>query len=369
MDSATVTLLIDGLPADSDLIDAYDEIEVECSIEEASAFRARFGITKTEIGDWSILDIDPFRPFTAVSILLQTGSLPPTTLINGYVSEHDIALADDPGVSTLEVSGLDATSLMNVEEKVAAWPNLPDSAIAAEIFAGYELIPIVGATTPRLTDPEGTTIQRGTDIRFLRRLARRNGFDCYVQPQPLTGIDQGFFQSRQLLGLPQAILNVSFGEDTNVSDFRIHYDLTAPAAAQAYGLDADTNQLQPAYAPAGLELPLGLDGTLMRERPAPLLRPADTGLPSAAELQDALQGIVDRSTWAILAEGTVGMDVPILRPGSLVNIRGCGRTHNGSYLVTRVRHLIEPGGYEQRFEARRNAVQMTGTELYVDISP
>ena len=50
-------------------------------------------------------------------------------------------------------------------------------------------------------------------------------------------------------------------------------------------------------------------------------------------------------------------------------MRGCGRVYNGSYLVTRVQHLIEPGGYEQRFEARRNAVQMTGAEFFVEVGP
>lgn len=369
MDSATVTLLIDELPADADVLDALEEIEIETSIEDASVFRIRFGIAKTEIGDWTILESDPFQPFVRVSILLQRGDLPPDTIINGYVCEERVVYADDPGSSTLEVSGLDATSLMNVEEKVVAWPNMPDSLIAISVFSAYELLPLADPTTPRLVEPEGTTIQRGTDIRFLRRLARRNGFDCYVQPDPLVGIDCGHFQPRDLFGLPQAVLNVSFGEQTNVSGFTIRYDLTSPAAAQAVGLDAVTNQLQTALAATSLEVPLGTEGTLTRETPIPMLRPADTGLPGTAELTDALQGIVERSTWSVVAEGTVGMDVPVLRPGGLVNVRGCGRIYNGSYFLTRVRHLIEPGGYEQQFEARRNAVGMTGAELYVDLAP
>ncbi len=83
------------------------------------------------------------------------------------------------------------------------WPNLPDGAIAAAIFAQYPpIVPMVQPTAPTLVEPEGTTIQRGTDLRFLRRLAKRNGFDVYVQPEPLTGIDQGFFRPRQTLGVP-----------------------------------------------------------------------------------------------------------------------------------------------------------------------
>jgi hypothetical protein len=69
-----------------------------------------------------------------------------------------------------------------------------------------------------------------------------------------------------------------------------------------------------------------------------------------------------------MAEGTVGMDVPAMRPGGLVSIRGAGRLYNGSYLLTRVRHTIAQGCvYQQRFEARRNAVSETGAEIYVEV--
>ena len=80
-----------------------------------------------------------------------------------------------------------------------------------------------------------------------------------------------------------------------------------------------------------------------------------------------MQALVDRSSWAVVAEGAVGLDVPVLRPGGIVNIRGLGRLYNGSYYVTRVRHTIAPGRYEQRFEAQRNAVGETGAEIYVAV--
>jgi len=46
-------------------------------------------------------------------------------------------------------------------------------------------------------------------------------------------------------------------------------------------------------------------------------------------------------------------------------VRGLGRLYNGLYLLTRVRHRISDDGYVQSFEARRNAVTMTGAEPYV----
>jgi hypothetical protein len=365
---AGYTLLVAMVPAPPPLVEAVQEIEIETSIDVASVFRIRFGITQTEIGDWSILDLDPFRPFVPVQIRIQRGLGPPEAVINGFVTGHDVSYGAEPGSSTLVVTGMDATFMMNLEEKAMPWPNLPDSAIAAAIFGQHAVVPQVDPSSPVLTEPEGTTVQRGTDIRFLRRLARRNGFDCYVQPEPLTGIDLGYFKARGLVGVPQAVLSFGFGTESNVSDLRVRYEAARATAAVAAGLDVLTKSPQPALAPLALEIPLGIEGTLLRELPPPIVRPADTGLPRTAELQRAIQATVDRSTWSVVAEGTVGLDVPVLRPGGLVSIRGLGRLYNGSYFVTRVRHTIGPGRFEQRFEARRNAVTETGAELYVEVA-
>jgi phage protein D len=257
---------------------------------------------------------------------------------------------------------------MNLQEKVMPWPSMPDHAIAAAIFGQYTLVPRVQPTAPQLVEPEGTTIQRGTDIRFLRRLALRNGFECYVQPEPLTGLDMGFFQPPQLSpGPPQAVLNVSMGPETNVVDFKINYEMAKPTTAVAAALDVATKSIQPALAPAALQLPLGLEGALLRVVPPPIVRPADTGSMRSGELQPLAQAIVDRSSWAVTAEGRVGPDVGILRPGGIVNIRGAGRLFSGSYYLTRVWHVINRDGHAQRFQGRRNAVGLTGAELFVDL--
>jgi phage protein D len=364
---AGYTLLVALAPAPEPLVDAVQQIEVDCSIDEASVLRITFGITATEIGDWSILDLDPFRPLTPLQLRVQRGVAPPEALINAFVTQHDVTYSGGGG-SKLELTAMDATYTMNLAEQATSWPNLPDSAIATAIFGQHTIVPQVDSTTPVLTEPEGTTIQRGTDIRFLRRLAKRNGFDCYVQPEPLSGLDVGHFHRRQLMGMPQAVLSVEMGTETNVSDFSIRYELTRATGALAANLDVLTKTPQPAVAPVALEQPLGIEGTLMRELPPPMARPAHTGLPRAAELQRATQAIVDRSSWAVIAEGTVGLDVPPLRPGGLVSIRGAGRLHNGSYFLTRVHHTIKPGCIEQRFEAARNAVTETGAEVYVEVA-
>lgn len=364
---AAYTLLIAEVPAPAPLVEAVEEITIESTIEEASVLRVRFGITKSVIGEWSILDLDPFRPLLPLSVRIQQGLGPPEAVINGFVTEHHVTYSDDPGGSSLEVTAMDASFMMNLTEKVMPWPNMPDGAIAAAIFGQNALIPEVDPTAPVVVEPEGMTIQRGTDIRFLRRLARRNGFDCYVQPEPLSGLDIGHFGRRQLIGLPQAALSVSFGGDTNVRDFSVRYELAKPTMALAMQLDTTTKTPQPSLAPASLLPPLGLEPTLLRELPPSLVRPTGTGLTHAADLQQAAQATVDRSTWAVVAQGTVGSDVGVLRPGGLVAIRGAGRLYNGNWFITRVRHTISAGRYEQRFEAQRNAVTETGAEIYLEL--
>lgn len=367
MTSVAFTLLIGLAPAPSDIVEAVQEIEIETSTEVASVFRLRLGITQTRTGDWSILQQDLFRPLVPVSIRVQTNPGVPEAIINGYVSGQEVTYSEEPGESALEVTGMDASLLMNLQEKVMPWPNMPDNAIAAAIFGQYAVVPRVQPTSPQLVEPDGTTIQRSTDIRFLRRLAQRNGFECYVQPERLSGVDTGYFQPAELAGLPQAVLSVNMGPETNVTDFKVRYEMLQPTTAVTAGLDVATKAPQPALAPAALQFPLGLEGSLLRVIPPPVVRPADTGLMRTAELQTMAQAVVDRSSFAVVAEGEVGPGVGVLRPGGIVNVRGAGRLYNGSYYVTRVSHTITRDGYLQRFQASRNAVGMTGAELFVEI--
>jgi phage protein D len=362
--SVAWTLQIAFAPAPPTVVETVQEIVVDAAIGEASAFRLKLGLPQTATGDWGVLALDLFRPLVPVTVRVQAGIGLPEAIIAGYVTSQLATYSERPGGTYLSVVGMDATLRMNLQEKVTAWPSMPDSAIAAAIFGQYGLIPSVQPTGPVLVEPEGTTIQRGTDIRFLRRLARRNGFDCYVQPEPLTGLETGHFEPRSLAGVPEAVISVNMGESTNVEEFAVHYDMVRPTGAVAATLDIPTKVPQPALAPVSTEIPLGAEPALTRIVPPPLVRPTGTGLTQTADLQAASQALADRSSWSVVASGRVGPDVGVLRPGGLLNVRGAGRVFNGSYYVTRVQHVIEPGSYVQRFEAERNAVTMTGAELY-----
>src|SRR3982751_2859508 len=117
------------------------------------------------------------------------------------------------------------------------------------------------------------------------RLARRNGFECFVQAEPLTGLDQGYFQPPQLTGMPQAVLNVNMGGETNVLDFQADYDMVQPTSAVGAEIDLMTKAALPALAPVAAQVPQGLEPALSRILPPPSVRIAATGAATAGELQ------------------------------------------------------------------------------------
>lgn len=363
------TVLVAFAPLPPPYLNALKQIEVETSTERAGVFRLHFELSQTDLGDWDVLQVDIFRPLVPIQIRVSLGTGLSTPIINGYVKEAKLNNRTEPGKSTLDVVGMDATgTLMNLHEKLMPWPNLPDSVIATMIYGQYGIIPMVLPTASVRVILETTTIQRTTDVRFLKQIARRNSYESYVQPDPVAGLDMGYFGPPQLLFPPQGVLSVNFGISTNMDNFDVRYDMLQPTTALAVALDDATKAPMPGIAPAALEPPMGLEPALLRIIPPPVVRPAGTDAANPAELMTMSQSIANRSSRCIRGSGEVdGLKFGRpLRPGLPVLVRGAGREHSGLYYVTQVSHTISADSYTQSFEAWRNAVGMTGAEIFID---
>ena len=75
---------------------------------------------------------------------------------------------------------------------------------------------------------------------FFAGLAQRNGFECYVQPQPQTGLDVGYFGPAMNFPDRGSGDQRAHGPETNVSEFQIRYDMARPTTAMWSGLDVKT---------------------------------------------------------------------------------------------------------------------------------
>lgn len=349
---------------------ALASVEIETAIGEASAFRLTFALARGALGDFDATPPDLFRPLTPVRISVALGSPVPQVIVNGYIAQVRFGGSGEPGGASFEVVGMDALgALMAVSEAPATWPNLPDSEVARTIFARHAIAPTgVAPTPPTRTAADATTTQRVNDSRYLRQLADRHGYELFVQPDPFIGLDQGYFRAPAPMQPPQGVLAMDFGAASNLRDFRVDDAMLQPTGVAALSADPRSRAPIPAIAPAATETSMGMEPTLLRILPSPVERIASTDAANPAEVQTRAQARANETSRALTATGDVD-GLKFRRPlqvGRPVLVRGAGRRMSGLYYVTHVTHRISQDGYDQSFRAWRNAIGLTGAEVFVD---
>lgn len=365
----THQLTVGGSPATPDLLGAIQQIELEDHSEMADMLRLRIACAVKAGGSaWTVVDDDLFDRLTNVKLSVTVGSGSAVPLINGYVIENDIEFSNNPTGSTFSVVVMDPTVLMHLEERVKAWPNLADSDIATAIFSSseYGFTPVVKATGYTPHEDDHTKMQRGTDIQFLQQLADANGYECYLDLNDSTGAVEGHFHPPQTDDNPEVTLSVNMGPATNVNRFRARYDMLAPTTAAATVLDYEQKSKEPGQADSTSQTVLGSDQSTGADRPRKVLL-SGLGMGLSAEVQRYSQSVVDRSSWAITAEGEVNTAAfgSVLHAKQPVMVRGVGRAFSGRYYVYKVVHLITSDGvYLQRFTLRRNALGVTRRDQF-----
>ena len=365
MTEISYRLMIDGNPADADLVAAIRQIEVEDHSSMAAMLRLRLAIGPVEDGSgWNILDDDPLPRLTKLRLDLKVGTRSEEPLIAADIVETAAHLASEPGRSVLDVVAMDPSVRMSLEEKMRPWPDMSDADVAEAIFQEHSFTPVVESTEPSRAELTHLTTQRGTDIQFLRQLAERNGFECYVEINPTSGDIEGHFHPPHLDERPQGVLSVNMGLATNVNSFRGRFDMLLATSVKVVGLDVEDLSDQPAEIGSADLRPLG--GGLPGGGPPRVVLLSQTGLASAGELQTLAQAVANRSGWAITAEGDLSTLTygGILRAKRPVMVRGAGRLFSGTYYVDRVLHTIAEEGYTQKFALRRNALGLTGGENF-----
>lgn len=360
---------VNGASAPAAVLEAIKRIEVEDHAAMADMLRMRLAVAVKEDGSgWTLLDDALFTRLTKIDVSVTVGSGRATPLISAYVIDLDAQLSSEPDGSMLTVVAMDATVLMHLDEKVKAWPNMTDSDVASAIFsdAAYQFTPVVESTGWSRQEDDHTLIQRGTDIQFLQHLADRNGYECYVELND-AGQVEGHFHPPDLEARPQGTLTINMGAATNLDRFRARFDMLGPALAKAATVDPDDGSAQTAQADeASAAGALGDTPATPSDRPRTVLL-SRLGMAQAGEVQRYAQAVVDRSSWAIVADGEVNTVAygGVLKAKRPVLVRGAGRQFSGRYYAHRVQHTITgEGSYVQAFTLLRNAVGLTGQERF-----
>jgi phage protein D len=225
---------IDGRPQE-DLVPDIIEIAVDEAVDMADVARLRLAVTRRLDGSWTYLDDPRFKIWRRLTI---EAGYPSATeiLFDGYVTHALVSFTvdEDP---YLEISGMDASALMNVREVQRSWVGKADHEIAERIFRdGYGLSSDVEDTQVQQNEQRATTFQNETDIQFLRRLAHRNGFEVRVRG----GV--GYFRSPDLSGPPQKLLALGFGPEANLASLTVRVDGTPATAPRIRRVDPLSKQ-------------------------------------------------------------------------------------------------------------------------------
>ena len=258
---------------------------------------------------------------------------------------------------------MDSSELMDRQVMTKDWISRKDSDIASEIFSNYNLTPVVEDTEIVHDEEVSTILQRETDIQFLRRLAARNGFECYVEGQ------NGYFGPPDPEEEPQPLLAVHCRKETNVNTFSLETDALLPVNVKMSQIDRLNKEIHTVNVEQGTEPALG------RDRAQDLLKPGmDPGLYLAslqtstgkAEMTALCEGTYAKAENFITGQGEIsGSEYEhILRNRKLVTIKGLGETYSGIYYVTHVTHRFTQEGYAQQFQVVRNASGLTGSENF-----
>jgi hypothetical protein len=230
----------------------FISLEVELDSELASMFRLRLAIRQQRDGTWTYLDEARFRIWKPLTVTagFDTGA---EALLSGYITHVKPVFDPDPAQCTLEIWGMDGSVLMDREEKLFAWPDATDGSIASQIFSRYKFVPVVDDTTVEHKPAVSTILQRETDMQFLKRLALRNGFECYVEGT------KGYFRKPQVEATSQPVLAVHSGAQTNVNCLSIEVNALTPTNITMFQADRTSKKILQAAVITG---PQPVDPTL-----------------------------------------------------------------------------------------------------------
>ena len=353
MQQEQIHIEINGLEA-QDLYSDLQFLEVEMDEELSGLFQMRLTIAKDQEGLWRHLDDPRLSAWNKIKIDagFADGFEP---VLSGYITHLRPRFESELGACYLEIWGMDRGVVMDREEKILDWPNQKDSDIANELFRLHGFTPKVKDSKIIHDEAKSTIIQRETDMHFLKRLAARNGYECYVDG------DNGYFQPPKLNDPPQPVLAVHFGVETNVLDFALEVNALNPTHVGMHQIDRFEKEITSVAIDSGTQKTLGGAGAAALLRAG--IKPAKTFIGMNAvtgqpEMDALCREVYHRADWFVTGSGELNGNNygHVLKPHGTVTIKGVGETYSGLYRVNHVTHRFTGDGYTQRFQVKRNAL-------------
>ena len=350
--------------------EALQSVEVTHSDEGRSGFQLTFQIGRglTDLRDYALVKNELLQPFKRV-ILAVIFNAKQYNLMDGIITNHQLSPSNDPGASTLTLTGGDISLMMELEQvpepngsQVRQYPRMTDFQILEKILkdrysrfnikiSGRDSQSRPGERTP--TQPLGTT-----DLAYIEDLARNHGYVFYTEPGESPGENIAYWGRPQYGGELQPPLSANMGPNTNIESISFQYNGMAARRIMAAGEIISRNE-------EDNERPL------VENVAEPRVLGFGRGCRSSSNVNEARmltrdenQGHVNRSFDNVVT-ATGELDAlrygRLLQPRRLVDIRGVGWSYDGTYYVKSVTHRIDvrKGEYKQNFTLARQGLGST----------
>ncbi|KYC37273.1 hypothetical protein WA1_47520 [Scytonema hofmannii PCC 7110] len=364
-----LTLMVGSVvpvPVPQVVLEALTSLSVTTSAEGKSGFQLSFTLSnRSPLQTLFLLSkSSPFPLMRVIIIVTLNGT--PNVIMDGVMTNHQIAPGGNSGNSTLTITGEDLTVVMDKQDFSGfPFPATPPEGRVALLLAKYAFLGLIPLIVPSIQvyipiPTNSIPAQQGTDLNYINELAEQVGYKFYIEPGPAVGTNTAYWGPQIKIGAPQPALNINMDTFTNVESLNFTFDNnlnTIPTVYIYNELTKGTIKIPiPPITP--LSPPLGLLPPI-----ATRLAPVSDNLSKRSIPQAVMLGLAKaaKSAEAVTGEGT--LDVlrygRILKARKLVGVRGAGIAFDGLYYVTSVTHNIKPGEYKQSFKLSRNGLIST----------
>jgi hypothetical protein len=294
-----------------------------------------------------------------------------SVLIDGVITDNNIAPGDKGSNSTLTLMGKDLTVLMD-QSKASGFPfpAMPAEARIALLLLKYAVFGVVPLVIPSVLlfvplPIDQIPSQQGTDLEYIRYLAEQAGYVFYIDPGPVPGISKAYWGPQIKVGPVQPALSTDMDAYTNVESLRFSFDQEKNKIPLIYIYNSQTGVSFPIPLPpiTPLNPPLGLIPPLPTNVLPPDLSPFGDDLSKRPIPQAVMMGLARAAQNAEAVSCDGSLDVTryrgVLQARQLVGVRGAGPAFDGLYYVKSVTHKIKRGEYKQNFKLSRNGLVST----------
>ena len=353
------------VPVPQSVLDALTSLTVTTTAGQASGFQLTFTLSnRSPLQTLFLLSGGAQIPLVRVIIVVTINGTP-EVLMDGVMTNHEMAPGSEVGQSTLTISGEDLTAVMNyIDFSGVPYPAMPPEARVLLIVAKYAMFGIIPMVIPSVLidipiPTDRIPVQQGKDLEYIKRLADDVGYVFYLEPGPSPGTSVAYWGPEIKVGAPQPALNTNMDAHTNVESLSFNFNGDSKMLPIVYIQNPQTKvpipipipDITPLNPPLGLMAPLPKDIRPITEtaKYSPL-RGALIGLAKAAQSADGVSG---SGTLDVLRYGRV------LKARKLVGVRGAGQAFDGLYYVKSVTHSLKRGEYKQNFTLGRNGLIST----------